>query len=75
MNGQVFDCHGCGRRFQSLSGLYTHYLFLCDRFRERGVKREVGQQILLTSSLHSLDQYREREDFHDTIIRYLNIII
>ena len=70
MNRQASGCHGCGRTFLSLSGLYTHYLFLCDRLLERSVKKEEGQQILLTSSLDFQDQFREGEDFEDTFLRY-----
>ena len=46
-------CAACGERFQSRSGLYTHYLMLCSRREEERLavkEEEEGDRIILSSA-------------------------
>ena len=65
-------CGKCGRSFQSESGLFTHFLFLC--WGKRKVKGEVEDTILLSSTSTTPVQERggARGDkaLHDTFIRF-----
>jgi hypothetical protein len=75
MKSDRFKCNGCGRGFLSRSGLYTHYLFLCDRGGR--IKEELGdggERILLSCSLScspvaALRGLRGEKWLQDTLIR------
>ena len=73
---QMHLCGKCGRSFQSESGLFTHFLFLC--WGKRKVKGEVEDTILLSSTSTTPVQERggARGDkaLHDTFIRFYSTL-